>query len=174
MDDVERLLHSILKSDEEFGRTLNNVIRERYKNILMFSNVSEIPASTLYKILSGRGKPNIKTMRKICGALAEERNEEEGIIAVIAARAVLDDRAMNRDIKIDGRTFRIREYPAYTMEDAIVAAIKAERDGAVGLVCAPIVSPTVEKIVSIPVAVIMPRESISKAIDIVSKKCLPS
>ncbi|VUT24403.1 MAG: hypothetical protein MOIL_00489 [Candidatus Methanolliviera sp. GoM_oil] len=171
MDDVERLLHSILKSDEEFRGVLEKVVREKYKNILVFSNVSGIPASTLYKILSGTRKPNIKTLRKICSALAGERNEEE-VIAVIAARAVLDE-TLNRDVEVGGRRFRIREYPAYTMEDAIVSAIKAERDGAVGLVCAPIVSSTVEKIVSIPVAIIMPHASISKAIEIVGKKVFP-
>jgi predicted transcriptional regulator len=171
MDDVERLLHSILKSDEEFRKVFDKVIRERYKNILVFSNVSGIPASTLYKILSGTRKPNIKTLRKICAALASKRNEER-VIAVIAARAVLDE-TLNRDVEVDGRRFRIREYPAYTMEDAIVSAIKAERDGAVGLVCAPIVSPTVEKVVSIPVATIMPHESIFNAIEIVGKKIFP-
>jgi len=44
------------------------------------------------------------------------------------------------------------------MEEAIIAAIKAERDGAKALVCAPIVSTTVEKVLRIPVVSIMPRE----------------
>ena len=35
---------------------------------------------------------------------------------------------------------RVREYPVHTMEDAIVAAVRAEREGAIAIVCAPIVS----------------------------------
>jgi predicted transcriptional regulator len=56
------------------------------------------------------------------------------------------------------------------MEEAIIAAIKAERDGAKALVCAPIVSPTVEKILRIPVATIMPKNSLLEAIELVAKK----
>ncbi len=56
------------------------------------------------------------------------------------------------------------------MEEAIVAAIKAERDGATALVCAPIVSPTVEKVLTIPVATIMPRDSLMAAIQLAAKK----
>ena len=44
------------------------------------------------------------------------------------------------------------------MEEAIIAAVNAERDGAKALVCAPIVGPTVEKILNIPVTTIAPEE----------------
>ena len=40
----------------------------------------------------------------------------------------------------------------------------AERDGALAIVCAPIVAPTIEKILTIPVSIVIPRESILKAI----------
>jgi predicted transcriptional regulator len=71
---------------------------------------------------------------------------------------------------VDDRRIVVREYSAMTMEDAIVAAIKAERDGAQALVCAPIVSYTLEKIVRIPVATIMPTTSVTNAIENASKK----
>jgi predicted transcriptional regulator len=64
----------------------------------------------------------------------------------------------------------VREYAAYTMEDAIIAAVRAERDGASALVCAPIVSPTIEKILSIPVATINPTSSIIRAIELAARK----
>ena len=40
---------------------------------------------------------------------------------------------------------RVREYPVHTMEDAIVAAVRAEREGAIAIVCAPIVSSIIEQ-----------------------------
>ena len=46
------------------------------------------------------------------------------------------------------------------MEEAIIAAVNAERDGAKALVCAPIVSPTVEKILNIPVTTIIPETAL--------------
>ena len=71
---------------------------------------------------------------------------------------------------MDDKLITIREYSATSMEEAIVAAIKAERDGAKALVCAPIVSPTVEKVLTIPVTAIMPRDSLIEAIRLAAKK----
>jgi len=169
MDDIDKLLRSIIISDEEFRKTLNIIIREKYNNTLVFSKISGISASTLYKILSGERRPNIKTLRKICLALEKDKSEKGRFIAIIAARSVLDETIMN-EITVNGTVYKIKEYAAFTVEDAIISAIKAERDGAAGLVCAPIVSPTIEKIVSIPVSVIIPRESINRAIEVVAKK----
>lgn len=169
MDDIDKLLRSIIISDEEFRKTLNIIIREKYNNTLVFSKISGISASTLYKILSGERRPNIKTLRKICLVLEKDKSEKGRFIAIIAARPVLDETIMN-EITVNGTVYKIKEYAAFTVEDAIISAIKAERDGAAGLVCAPIVSPTIEKIVSIPVSVIIPRESINRAIEVVAKK----
>jgi predicted transcriptional regulator len=72
--------------------------------------------------------------------------------------------------KIAGRLCTIREYSATTMEEAIIGAVRAEREGAIALVCAPIVSPTVEKIIRIPVSTIMPRNSLIEAIENVAHK----
>ncbi|MDD3316175.1 MAG: transcriptional regulator, partial [Methanosarcina sp.] len=52
----------------------------------------------------------------------------------------------------------------------IIAAVNAERDGAKALVCAPIVSPTVEKILNIPVTTIIPKSSLIDAIELALKK----
>lgn len=90
-------------------------------------------------------------------------------IAVIAARPVLDNIRETKK-KIGGNLCTIREYSATSIEEAIIAAVRAEQEGARALVCAPIVSPTVEKILSIPVATIMPRNSLIEAIERVSRK----
>ncbi len=55
-------------------------------------------------------------------------------------------------------------------EESMIVAIQAEKEGASALVCAPIVSPTVEKIVNLPVTTIKPKASVSRAIEQAAKK----
>ncbi len=88
---------------------------------------------------------------------------------MIAARPVLDI-ITEKKLKVRDRLLTIREYAATSMEEAIIAAIKAERDGAKAVVCAPIVSPTIEKVIRIPVATIMPRDSLFEAIEVAARK----
>ena len=57
---------------------------------------------------------------------------------------------------IEGHHMRVREYPVHTMEDAIV--------------CAPIVSSVIEQLVHVPVATIIPRESVQQAIELAARK----
>ena len=84
-------------------------------------------------------------------------------IAVIASHQVLQ--TLEHDTEVDGQLVRLREYPVSTVEDAIIAAVRAERDGALGVVCAPIVTPTIERIITIPVSPGMPTASISTAVE---------
>jgi len=158
-------------SDEEFRKTLEKVIKKDLGlSITEFGERSNISPSTLYKILNGDRDPNLGTLRDVVEAIRNiEGLSREKFIAVIAARPVLD-RISERDMIVDGKRIVVREYSAMTMEDAIVAAIKAERDGAQALVCAPIVSYTLEKIIRIPVATIQPSNSVTLAIENASKK----
>jgi predicted transcriptional regulator len=158
-------------SDEEFRRTLEKVIKKDLGlSITEFGERSNISPSTLYKILNGDRDPNLGTLRDVVEAIRNiEGLSREKFIAVIAARPVLD-RISEREMMVDGKRIVVREYSAMTMEDAIVAAIKAERDGAQALVCAPIVSYTLEKIIRIPVATIQPSNSVLAAIENASKK----
>ena len=71
---------------------------------------------------------------------------------------------------MDSKRIKVREYPVHTMEDAIIAAVRAEREGAVAIVCAPIVSSVIEQLVHIPVATIIPRESVQRAIELAARK----
>ncbi len=171
MNSAEKVMRSAFESDEFFQETLSRVIKDDLDMTgAEFSEISGIPASTLYKILSGHRDPNMKTVRQIVKTIKEIQGAEHGdFIAVIAARPVLDN-IIEKKMNIEGQLITIREYSATSMEEAIVAAIRAERDGATSLVCAPIVSPTVEKVLTIPVATIMPRDSLITAIKLAAKK----
>ena len=168
---ADDLIRAAVDSDEAFIKELGRVIKEELRmTAAEFSEKSGIPASTIYKLLSGHREPNIKTLRQIVTVLRKmEGVERTEFIAVIAARPVLDY-ITEKKLKVKGRLLTIREYSATSMEEAIIAAIRAERDGAKAVVCAPIVSTTVEKVLRIPVATIMPRDSLIEAIELAAKK----
>ncbi|SFM41779.1 helix-turn-helix domain-containing protein [Methanolobus profundi] len=171
MNAADKIIDAVFESDESFRKVLSMTIKEELNmNMAAFAEHAEIPASTLYKIMSGKREPNVKTLRQIIRTVKRLEGSEKGeFIAVIAARPVLDNISETKR-KIGGNLCTIREYSATTMEDAIIAAVRAERDGAKALVCAPIVSPTIEKILRIPVATIMPKNSLLEAIEIGLKK----
>lgn len=165
------MIRAAFESDEEFTRVLSRVIKDDlHMTAAEFSERAGIPQSTLYKILSGHREPNVTTLRSIIRLIRSVESENKGdFIAVIATRPVLDN-IVEKKMKVGDQLVTIREYSANSVEDAIVAAIKAERDGARALVCAPIVSSTVEKILRIPVATIMPRNSLLAAIELAARK----
>ena len=170
MKTSQRLITAAFESDKAFQAALHRAIKEDLNmDIVDFSKEADIPHSTLYKILSGNRASNIKTLRQIINTVKKYEDTDTDFIAVIAARVVLDT-IIETKRKIGGRLITIKEYSANSIEEAIIVAVRAERDGAKALVCAPIVSHTVEKIVSIPVATIMPKESIIEAIEIAMKK----
>jgi predicted transcriptional regulator len=168
---ADDLIKAAVESDEVFIKEFARIIKEELRmTAAEFSDKSGIPASTIYKLLSGHREPNIKTLRQIVAIIRKiEGTEKAEFIAVIAARPVLDY-ITEKKLKVGGRLLTIREYSATSMEEAIIAAIRAERDGAKALVCAPIVSTTVEKVLHIPVATIMPRDSLIAAIELAAKK----
>lgn len=168
---ANKIIDSAFESDEAFQNTLLKVIKEDLDlTIVEFSEKSGIPVSTLYKILSGNREPNLKTLRQIVKTVIElTTSGTEDFIGVIAARPVLDNINETKR-KVHGKTITIREYSATSIEDAIIVAVQAEREGAKALVCAPIVSSTVEKIIRIPVTTIMPKKSLVEAIEIAVQK----
>lgn len=166
----DRLMKAAFESDENFQIVLHRVIKEDLNmSAVDFAKEAGIPHSTLYKILSRTRVPNIKTVRQIVSAVKAHETPVDEFIAVIAARMVLNTITETRK-KVGGRLITVKEYSANSVEEAIIVATRAERDGAKALVCAPIVSHTVEKIVSIPVTTIMPKASITEAIEIAMKK----
>jgi predicted transcriptional regulator len=173
MTTADDIVTAIFVQDRELPEVLTTAIKQRLgMSIGEFSEKSGIPASTLYKILSGERDPNMRTFRRILTTVREiERGspQQKKFIAVIGARGVLD--GIEKDeINFNDETIEIKEYAVTTIEEAIIAAIQAERDGASALVCAPIVSPTVEKIVTLPVATIRPTSSVTRAVELAAKK----
>ena len=118
----------------------------------------------MYKILEDKREPNLRTVRQVIKSLRVLMEPEDShFIGVIAFTTVLEN--LPKSIDMDGLTVNVREYPVSTVEDAIIAAVRAERDGALAVVCAPIVAPTIEKILSIPVSRVIPTTSVLLAID---------
>lgn len=171
MNPVDRLIRGALQSDEEFVSVLEQVIRHDLRiTVRQLSEASGIAQSSLYKILHGERSPNLSTLRQIVSGIRSFTRQEEGeFIGLIAARHVLEY-VEEKSVPVGGRSVRVREYPVHTIEDAIIAAIRAEREGAIAIVCAPIVSAVIEQIIQIPVATIIPRESVQRAIELASRK----
>ena len=170
-DPIDRLIRAALASDQEFVRALHQIMKSDFRiSVRELSEKSGIAQSSLYKILHGQRSPNLSTLRSIVNALRLFEGTGEGeFIGLIAARPVLDT-VQERNAEVDGRMIRVREYPVHTMEDAIVAAVRAEREGATAIVCAPIVSSIIEQLVHIPVATIVPRDSVQRAIELAARK----
>jgi len=80
---------------------------------------------------------------------------DQDMIAIVAAKFLLDE-ITSQTISMDGKKFRIKGFTAHTMEECIVAAVKAEKEGAAGIICAPILAALIEKIVDIPVVIVKP------------------
>lgn len=157
--------------DEAFSEMLRKVVKDNLQlDLGEFARMAGIASSTVYKIISEKRAPNLKTIRAIVNTIDSlEKSTEGEFIAIIAARFVLD-RIEDRIVQIEGRSIQVREYPAGTIEDVIVAAIRAEEEGAMAIVCAPIVSSTVERVVHVPIVTIAPRDSVFEAIRIAAKK----
>ncbi len=170
MDRTRNLQKAAMESDTRFKEVLHETLEGLGWTIQDLSKKAGVSPSALYKILNDDRSPSLEVLRKILRSVQEAEGLTAGnFIALIVTRRVLDE-VVERSVKIGGQTVKIREYPAATVEDAIVSAIRAERDGAVAVVCAPIVSPTIEKILDIPIATIMPRDSVNEAIELAAKK----
>jgi len=170
-DPIDRLMRAALTSDEEFVTALDDLLRRDLRiSIRELSEASGIAQSSLYKILHGKRSPNLSTLRSIIRAMRQFYRAGKGeFIGLIVARSVLET-IEESTTEVDTRRVKVREYPVHTMEDAIIAAVRAEREGAVAVVCAPIVSSVIEQLVHIPVATIIPRESVQRAIELAAHK----
>ncbi|MGI6471809.1 MAG: transcriptional regulator [Candidatus Methanomethylophilaceae archaeon] len=162
---VEDLIAGMLREEGGFQKALRSMLDDELEMSLSeFCELSGLSPSTMYKVLEEQREPNIRTVRRVIKALRElTSSADEPFIAVIASNVSMD--VMPQAAEVGGRTVVLREYPVNTVEDAIIAAVRAERDGALAIVCAPIVAPTVEKILTIPVSRVIPTVSIIKAIE---------
>ena len=166
--EAERLKEIIFFTNDRFKVELESLLIKSFGSIKNFSDISGIPLPTIYKIFSGDREPNLKTLRKIHEVL-KEGEEKNNFIALIASRPVLN--MLDESYVSDNENkYLIKEYPATNIEEVFIQSIRAEREGASALVCAPIVSSIVEKVVTIPVVTIMPQKSILIALKTAAKK----
>jgi predicted transcriptional regulator len=153
--------------ETDFARALQDELARQDMSVRDLADRAGIPPATLYKLTSGKADPRLSTVRRIVSVL-EPR--EKSFIAVIAARFLLDD-LDNRDLTIGEQKYRIRGYSADSLEECIVAAARADKEGALGIICAPILAPIVEKIVDCPVAIIKPQQrTLIEAIETLAKR----
>lgn len=153
--------------ETDFADALQEELARQDMSIRDLAERAGIPAATLYKLTSGKADPRLSTVRRIVNVL-EPR--EKSFIAVIAARFLLDD-LDNRDLPIGDRKYRIRGYPADSLDECIIAAVRADKEGALGIICAPILAAIVEKIVGCPVAIMKPQQkTIIEAIETIAKR----
>ncbi|MBC8224599.1 transcriptional regulator [Candidatus Bathyarchaeota archaeon] len=120
-------------------------------SIKEFSGETGIPASTLYKIISEEGKDfRRSTLRQIVeGVKKLEGSDQERVLGIITTRTALD--TIGRTIEVDGKTVAIKEFPATTIEEAIIQGVRAEKAGVKGIICGPIAATTLERVVDIPI-----------------------
>ena len=153
--------------ETDFTAALNEELEKKSMSVKELADLTGIPVSTLYKVTVGERDPRLSTVRKIVSVLEPERSR---FIAIIAARFLLDSLDI-RETEFNGNKFGIKGYSANSLEECIVAAARAEKDGASGIICAPILASIVEKIVDVPVGMIRPDlAAISEPINSVLKK----
>ena len=165
MTAVDDLIAGMIREEGGFQKALKRVMEnDLHMTVNEFSRATGISQSTMYKILEDQREPNLRTARAIIRAVKIMSAESgQNFIAVIASHHVLQ--VLEKETIVDGRPVKLMEYPVSTVEDAIIMALRAERDGAIGVICAPIVAPTIERILTIPVSPVIPTDSISVAIE---------
>ena len=136
---------------ESFGGQLRDTLKGLGLSIKDFSGETGIPASTLYKIISDEGKDfRRSTLRRIVeGVRRLEGTDQERVLGIITTRTALD--TIGRTIDVNGETVAIKEFPATTIEEAIIQGVKAEKAGVKGIICGPIAATTLERVVDIPI-----------------------
>ena len=162
---VNDLITGMLKEEGGFQKALKDVLENDLgMTVNEFCRQTNVSQSTMYKILEEKREPNLRTVRMIIKAVKSvSEPDSTDYIAVIASHIVFEN--LQKTIDVNGRTVILKEYPVATVEDAIIASVRAERDGALAIICAPIVAPTIEKIISIPVSTVVPTNSVMRAVE---------
>jgi predicted transcriptional regulator len=153
--------------ETDFRTALEEELARRNMTIRELADRAGIPAATLYKLTSGEGDVRLSTVKKIVQVLEPKI---PAFIAVIAAKFLLDEIG-GQEIVIKGRSYQIRGYTANSLEECIIAAVMSEKDGAAGIICAPIMASMLEKIVDVPVAIMKPKAAtVLDAIDVIARR----
>lgn len=149
-----------------FQSELREAIRARGLTVGAFAERAGLSRSTVYKALGEERDPKLSTVRAMLAALRVlERPAGSPFIAVVATRPFLNE-VLRATVEVKGTAVPIREYPAHTIEEAIAAAVEAERDGAAAVVCAPLITSTIERILTIPIFALIPSDSLRRTIEL--------
>ena len=119
------LISGMLKEEGGFQKAFKEMLdNELDMTVNEFCQEAGISQSTMYKMLEDKREPNLRTIRAIIKAAKNllEPNSDD-YIAVIASHEVLQ--TLVKTIDVDGRPVTLKEYPVATVEDAIVAAVRA-------------------------------------------------
>jgi predicted transcriptional regulator len=108
MPNADRVMRSAFQSDEALRDTLREVLSELGLSAREFSRISEIPQSTLYKILSGHREPNITTLRQIVKTIKQLEGSDGNFVAIIAARPVLD-KISEKKMRVGDKMLTLRD-----------------------------------------------------------------
>ena len=136
---------------DEFGSLLRETLNSLGMSIRDFSKETEVPASTLYKIISDEQKDfRRSTLRQIIqGVRRLEGVDDENTLGIITTRTALD--TIGGTVELDGGSVKVKEFPATTIEEAIIQGVRAEKAGVKGIICGPIAATTLERAVDIPI-----------------------
>jgi predicted transcriptional regulator len=170
----EDFTNAVIFSDEPFAEALKAAMKRMGISAKDLSEGSGIPMSTINKIISQERDLRLSTFREILRFLRSHEPSSEGdmVIAIIATRQSLDSFSKHV-ISVKGKKIAIKEYPASSIEDAIISAIKAEREKVSGIVCASIVASIIEKFVRMPIMTIKVGESnITESIAVLVEKIM--
>ena len=153
--------------ETDFTTALTEELARKGMTVRELADRTGIPASTLYKVTLGERDPRFSTVQKIVRILEPERNR---FIAIIAAKFLLDSLDI-REVPVSGGRCDIRGYSANSLEECIIAAVRAEKEGAAGIVCAPILASIVEKIVDVPVSMLRPDLlCVKEAVEVIARQ----
>ncbi|MEI8330240.1 MAG: helix-turn-helix domain-containing protein [Methanomicrobiales archaeon] len=151
----------------DFRTALEEELSRRNMTIKELADKAGIPTATLYKITSGEGDVRLSTVKKIVQVLEPKLPV---FISVIAAKFLLDE-IEGQEICIKHQTYSLRGYTANTIEECIIAAVMSEKDGAAGIICAPILASVIEKIVDVPVAIMKPKSvTVLDALEVIARR----
>ena len=136
---------------DEFGEKFRETLNSLGLTIKEFSAETRIPKSTLYKIISDEKKDfRRSTLKQIVEGVRQlEGTDQENVIGIITSRSALD--TIGRAVEIDGTVVQVKEFPATTIEEAIIQGVRAEKEGVKGIICGPIAATTLEKVVDVPI-----------------------
>ena len=163
---LDDLVSAMLRDEGAFQRAFRNILEdELHLSLNEFCRLSGVSQSTMYKILEEQREPNLRTVRQIYKALKNlYARGDSKFVAVIAAPMFMS--GLPRTLEMAGAGLvEVKEYTVSNVEDAILAAVRAERDGALAIICAPIVAETIIKISRIPVYTVKPMDSVIQILE---------